>query len=182
MYKDLGLKKSGFPAEHIANSSVICVKTHEYGPATYRRFATAILLVRSPEKAILAEFNRQSGGHLGFASMERFTRDHYWPQFMHNKLQAWETMNLSWLNDFKGRLKVVFYDDLVEDLEPTLRDILEFINHPVDEALLACAVSRREGIYKRRKRLIRFDPYTPEMHEKIAAKEKEVFRKLGRLS
>lgn len=37
-------------------------------------FSKAILLVRDPEKAILAEFNRQSGGHVGFASPDRYTR------------------------------------------------------------------------------------------------------------
>lgn len=50
------------------------VKTHEWGPAAFKMFSTAVLLVRSPERAIVAEFNRQSAGHVGFASVERFTR------------------------------------------------------------------------------------------------------------
>lgn len=95
IYKDLGLMKSGFPAENICNASVrkikvvICdlidinisvldqvlaVKTHEWGTGAFKMFSTAILLVRSPESAIYAEFNRQSAGHIGFASVERFTR------------------------------------------------------------------------------------------------------------
>lgn len=71
VYKDYGLLKSGFPAESISNASVLLVKTHEFGPSTWAFFRKAILLVRDPAKSILAEFNRQSGGHVGFASIDR---------------------------------------------------------------------------------------------------------------
>lgn len=74
VYKDYGLLKSGFPAESIANSSVLLVKTHEWGSHVWAKFGKAILLVRDPAKAILAEFNRQSGGHVGFASPDRYKR------------------------------------------------------------------------------------------------------------
>lgn len=74
IYKDYGLLKSGFPAENICNTSVLVVKTHEWGPKALGTFDKAILLVRDPDKAILAEFNRQSGGHVGFASPDRYKR------------------------------------------------------------------------------------------------------------
>lgn len=74
MYKDYGLLKSGFPAESISNGSVLAVKTHEWGIQARKLFAKAILLVRSPSQAIQAEFNRQSGGHIGFASPDRYKR------------------------------------------------------------------------------------------------------------
>lgn len=74
VYKDYGLLKSGFPAESISNSSVLIVKTHEYGSRGWEKFGKAVLLVRDPAKAILAEFNRQSGGHVGFASPDRYKR------------------------------------------------------------------------------------------------------------
>lgn len=57
------------------NESVSVVKTHEWGPSTRSLFDKAILLIRSPGPAIQAEFNRRSGGHLGYASVERFTRN-----------------------------------------------------------------------------------------------------------
>lgn len=183
---------------------VLAVKTHEWGTGAFKMFSTAILLVRSPESAIYAEFNRQSAGHIGFASVERFTRTEGrcewitlklcprdyssnflfiipdWHQFVTNKLWLWEQTNLSWAKDFPGRLKIVFYDDLVSNTDETLRDILQFIGHKVDEDLLKCTLSRKEGIYRRRRRIQRFDPYTKEMHEKISEKTKEVFEKLGR--
>lgn len=74
VYKDYGLLKSGFPAESISNASVLLVKTHEWGSHVWEKFGKAILLVRDPAKAILAEFNRQSGGHVGFASPDRYKR------------------------------------------------------------------------------------------------------------
>lgn len=74
MYKDYGLLKNGFPAESVTNGSVLVVKTHEWGPTARSKFAKAILLIRTPGAAIQAEFNRQSGGHIGFASPDRYKR------------------------------------------------------------------------------------------------------------
>lgn len=74
VYKDFGLLKSGFPAESVANSSVLLVKTHEWGSMVWGKFGKVVLLVRDPAKAILAEFNRQSGGHVGYAAVDRYKR------------------------------------------------------------------------------------------------------------
>ncbi|XP_055639655.1 WSCD family member AAEL009094 [Toxorhynchites rutilus septentrionalis] len=182
VYKDYGLLKSGFPAENIANSSVLVVKSHEWGPNAWAPFAKAILLIRDPEKAILAEFNRQSGGHVGFASPDRYrrTKGRYWTQFVKNKLWAWEQTNLSWAKNFTGEVKLVFYDDLVENVEGTLRSILKFLRFPINEEMLACALMRKEGIYRRKKRILQFDPYSPAMHAMIDEKRAEVYAALGR--
>uniref|UniRef100_A0A1B0C6F0 Uncharacterized protein n=1 Tax=Glossina palpalis gambiensis TaxID=67801 RepID=A0A1B0C6F0_9MUSC len=89
IYKDYGLLKTGFPAENVCNNSVLLVKTHEWGPKAWALFSKALLLVRDPEKAILAEFNRQSGGHVGFASPDRVLPKHEswrkeWKRFQHS--------------------------------------------------------------------------------------------------
>lgn len=46
----------------------------QWGSNAWQQFSRAILLVRDPDRSILAEFNRQSGGHVGFASPERYKR------------------------------------------------------------------------------------------------------------
>ena len=74
IYKDYGLLKNGFPAEYVSNGSVLVVKTHEWGQDARKIFSKAVLLVRAPGAAIQAEFNRQSGGHIGFASPDRYKR------------------------------------------------------------------------------------------------------------
>jgi len=89
IYKDYGLLKTGFPAENVCNSSVLLVKTHEWGSKAWAPFSKAILLVRDPEKAIIAEFNRQSGGHIGFASPDRYKRTKGKCTFRFHTLLAW---------------------------------------------------------------------------------------------
>ncbi|XP_030382414.1 WSCD family member CG9164 [Scaptodrosophila lebanonensis] len=182
IYKDYGLLKTGFPAENVCNSSVLLVKTHEWGAKAWAPFSKAILLVRDPEKAIIAEFNRQSGGHIGFASPDRYkrTKGKYWQQFVSNKLKGWELMNLSWARNFTGSIKVVFYDDLVHNTERELRSILEFLEFPVNEQLMRCAIVRKEGIFRRKKRLLSFDPYTPAMRAELQARRRLVYGLLGR--
>ncbi|KAH8266930.1 hypothetical protein KR026_011020 [Drosophila bipectinata] len=182
IYKDYGLLKTGFPAENVCNSSVLLVKTHEWGSKAWQPFSKAILLVRDPEKAIIAEFNRQSGGHIGFASPDRYkrTKGKYWQQFVSNKLKGWELMNLSWARNFTGSVKVVFYDDLVHHTERELRSILEFLQFPVDEQLMRCAIMRKEGIFRRKKRLLSFDPYTEAMRAEVQARRRVVYGLLGR--
>ena len=71
-YKDFSLYRHGFPAEGVQNGSVILIKTHEYGPIERRLFDKAILLIRNPFKAIQAEFNRRSGGHIGHAPARNY--------------------------------------------------------------------------------------------------------------
>ncbi|KAH8388106.1 hypothetical protein KR093_011798 [Drosophila rubida] len=183
IYKDYGLLKTGFPAENVCNSSVLLVKTHEWGAKAWAPFSKAILLVRDPEKAIIAEFNRQSGGHIGFASPDRYkrTKGKYWQQFVSNKLKGWELMNLSWARNFTGSIKVVFYDDLVQHTERELRSILDFLEYPVSEPLMRCALLRKEGIFRRKKRLLSFDPYTEAMRAELLARRRLVYGLLGRL-
>ncbi|ALC49746.1 CG9164 [Drosophila busckii] len=182
IYKDYGLLKTGFPAENVCNSSVLLVKTHEWGAKAWAPFSKAILLVRDPEKAIIAEFNRQSGGHIGFASPDRYkrTKGKYWQQFVSNKLKGWELMNLSWARNFTGSIKVVFYDDLVHQTERELRGILEFLEFPVNEQLMRCALMRKEGIFRRKKRVLSFDPYTDAMRAELLLRRRMVYGLLGR--
>ncbi|GAB0093944.1 WSCD [Sergentomyia squamirostris] len=182
VYKDYGLMKSGFPAENVKNASVLVVKTHERGSKVWGHYDRAILLVRDPTRAILAEFNRQSGGHVGFASPDRYkrTKGRYWEQFVWKQLSAWEQMNVGWAKNFTAPLKIVFYDDLVADVGFTLRDVLVFLNWPIDENLFSCAMARKEGIYQRKRRMMTFDPFTPEMKGKLEERRKEVYATLGR--
>lgn len=55
-----------------------------------------------------------------------------WQQFVTNKLWAWEQMNLQWAKNFTGLVHIVYYDDLVEDVDRTLRNILNFLDYPID--------------------------------------------------
>ena len=56
-----------------------------------------------------------------------------WQQFVTNKLNGWENMNLGWARFFTGDLLIVYYDDLVANSEKILREILSFLEFPIEE-------------------------------------------------
>jgi hypothetical protein len=166
VYKDMALLKNGFPAESVSNGSVITVKTHEWGKVTRELFDSAILIVRDPFDSILAEFNRRSGGHVGHTSQEKFSRDKgkFWQDFVIAKARDWEAMNSDWINNFKGPLLVIMYSELMEKVEEQLRRTLNFLAVTVTKEEMECAMSRKEGIYRRQKKGLKmagpvFDKY-----------------------
>merc|ERR1712126_185666 len=165
VYKDVALLKNGFPAESVVNGSVIAVKTHEWGPHTREQFDKAILLVRDPFDSILAEFNRRSGGHIGHASLEKFNRDKgkFWQDFVLTKAEDWEEMNTDWVNNFQGPLLVILYNDLIDKVEEQLKRTLDFLSISVTKEEMECAMERKEGIYRRKKKRLKtgsvFDGY-----------------------
>lgn len=132
----------------------------------------------------------------------RFDDDADWQQFVANKIATWEEMNTHWARNYTGDLHIVYYDDLVADVEGSLRKILNFIRFPINEVSanivfivvvwwftrlcnytqdqLACAVARKEGIYRRKKRIMTFDPFTPEMHIVLEQRKRHVYTALGR--
>ena len=54
-------------------------------------------------------------------------------QFVTKKLWAWEQTNLSWAKNFTGDVLIVYYDNLVQFTEETLREVLNFIKYPINE-------------------------------------------------
>ncbi|XP_049878969.1 WSCD family member CG9164-like isoform X2 [Pectinophora gossypiella] len=183
VYLDPGLRMHGFPAENVTDGSVLVVKTHET-LHTYRNsiFKSTIILIRNPRDAILAEYNRRHMGHIGTAPKSAFKKkirrkegdgieknkskthkETEWERFVASQMTAWESWHKAWLAVFRGPIHIVFYEALVKDTRRVLRDILNFINYNVTESALTCAITHREGIYRRRKKLKDFDPFTDEI-------------------
>lgn len=73
---------------------------------------------------------------------------------------------------------MIVYDELVSQLERTLRSVIEFLELPINEDELRCAISRREGIYKRKPRTVVLDPFTPHMKASIKAEQDFIFREI----
>ncbi|XP_022122826.1 WSCD family member AGAP003962 [Pieris rapae] len=168
IYMDYGLKVHGFPAENVTNGSVLVVKTHE-DPPPDKKFQAAILLIRNPRDAILADFNRIHKGHIGTApksAFKRKTRDQKsdWTSYVSTKVMAWESTHRLWLTRFSGPLHIVLYERLVIDTRRTLHSVLDFLNQSVTEEDMNCALANKEGIYRRRKKHRGFDPFTPHMY------------------
>lgn len=81
---------------------------------------------------------------------------------MLNKALAWMNTTLDWLK-FDGPLHLVFYEDLLDNLPEEMRRILEFLDLEVTESNFDCMIRHQDGIYKRRKRPLNFDPFTPKL-------------------
>ena len=61
--------KGIFKGEGVRTGKVIAIKTHE---KNYVIFDRAIVLIRNPYDAILADFNRRAAGKVGYANNQLF--------------------------------------------------------------------------------------------------------------
>jgi len=177
VYKDYALLKNGFPAENISNGSVLAVKTHEWGREAMQPFDSAILVVRDPFSSLRAEFNRRSGGHIGHASPDKYKRNNgkHWREFVLSKGKQWEDMILDWFRNFNGPILVMFYKDLCSDVEEQLKRVLDFLQISVSPQAMECALARKQGIYKRSKKLLNFDIFDAELTNFLEAKKNYVY-------
>ena len=71
---------------------------------------------------------------------------------MIDKAREWENMNMDWVKNFQRPLLVIFYSDLMENLERELKKMMDFLKVSFTKEDMECALSRQEGIYKRKKR------------------------------
>ncbi|CAG4968403.1 unnamed protein product [Parnassius apollo] len=182
IYMDYGLRVHGFPAENVTDGSVLVVKTHEAPPVEPDKFKSAILLIRNPRDAILADFNRLHKGHIGSAPKSAFKRKSRerkktdWSSYVSIQLKAWESLHNLWLTKFRGPFHIVFYETLVQDTEKTLQGILNFLNVTITEEDMNCALLNKEGIYRRKKKYQDFDPFTPDMYRRLDIVKTKVFK------
>ncbi|XP_014679903.1 PREDICTED: WSCD family member AGAP003962-like, partial [Priapulus caudatus] len=172
IYRDQGLLKHGFPGESVHNSTVIAIKTHEYGPETRRKYARAVLLVRNPFDTLLAEFNRQFGGHIGYAGPERFQQDNEkgWNRYVAVSSETWLTFHLDWLK-FDGDLHILYYANLKNNLLAEVQNLARFLGHTMAPQIAACTARNSRGRFKREKYQLPFLPFTEQMIADIDRKK-----------
>lgn len=101
-----------------------------------------------------------------------------WQQFVDDKLKSWQQMNLDWLYNFTGPTHIIFYEQLVNNVEHTLRTVMDFIEVPIELDLFQCALDRKEGIYRRKKRFPNFDPFSETMKASIREKQETVYQSI----
>ncbi|XP_076336830.1 WSCD family member GA21586-like [Tachypleus tridentatus] len=172
IYGDSALAMTGFHAERISNGSVILVKTHEWGETGRRKFHKAILLVREPSRALLAEFNRRFGGHLGYAPQRMFFKSQKkeWQTFLEKQIKVWKELTLDWLK-FNGPLHIVRYEELVEHVKDNLLKLIEFLNVTVSNATLSCVLENKEGFFKRKERMQKLEIFDTSLKRMIDKNE-----------
>ncbi|KAM9371725.1 sialate:O-sulfotransferase 2 [Phaethornis superciliosus] len=167
-YFDGSLYNKGFKGErdHWRSGRTICIKTHESGQKEIESFDSAILLIRNPYKALMAEFNRKYGGHIGFASHAHW-KGKEWPEFVANYAPWWATHTLDWLR-YGKKVLVVHFEDLKRDLFVQLQRMVGLLGIPACQDRLLCVEGQKDGNFKRSGlRKLEYDPYTPQMREVI---------------
>ncbi|XP_068767256.1 sialate:O-sulfotransferase 2 isoform X2 [Struthio camelus] len=170
-----GARLQGFKGErdHWRSGRTICIKTHESGQKEIESFDAAILLIRNPYKALMAEFNRKYGGHIGFASHAHW-KGKEWPEFVRTYAPWWATHTLDWLR-FGRNVLVVHFEDLKRDLFVQLKRMVGLLGIAVFEDRLLCVEGQKDGNFKRSGlRKLEYDPYTPEMRKMISGYIKTV--------
>ncbi|XP_064322062.1 sialate:O-sulfotransferase 2 isoform X1 [Phalacrocorax carbo] len=165
----------GFKGErdHWRSGRTICIKTHESGQKEIESFDSAILLIRNPYKALMAEFNRKYGGHIGFAAHTHW-KGKEWPEFVANYAPWWATHTLDWLR-YGKKVLVVHFEDLKRDLFVQLQRMVGLLGITACEDRLLCVEGQKDGNFKRSGlRKLEYDPYTPEMRKMISGYIKTV--------
>ncbi|NXN47756.1 WSCD2 protein, partial [Rhinoptilus africanus] len=174
-YFDGSLYNKGFKGErdHWRSGRTICIKTHESGQKEIESFDAAILLIRNPYKALMAEFNRKYGGHIGFAAHAHW-KGKEWPEFVANYAPWWATHTLDWLR-YGKKVLVVHFEDLKRDLFVQLQRMVGLLGIAACEDRLLCVEGQKDGNFKRSGlRKLEYDPYTPEMRKMISGYIKTV--------
>lgn len=90
-----------------------------------------------------------------------------WPEYIKKYAPWWASHVLNWLQ-YGKKIYVVFYEELKRDPITQLRGMVQFLGLNVSEERLLCVESQMEGNFKRPgTRKLDYDPFTPEMQEKI---------------
>eukprot|EP00057_Strongylocentrotus_purpuratus_P000923 XP_001187034.2 PREDICTED: WSC domain-containing protein 1 [Strongylocentrotus purpuratus] len=156
------LRRRGFPGgEGNLEGRALTIKTHVF----QKNMVGAILLLRNPYRAMVAEFNRREAGQTGHAPEKEFKTEK-WHPYVEEEARNWIKLYRAFIsechhpgNTCKSTL-IVYYEQLQLHLKDELRRILEYLHITIDEERLACAVANAEGTYHRPKRNQTLDPFS----------------------
>ncbi|XP_067670759.1 WSCD family member GA21586-like [Haliotis asinina] len=148
---DKKLEAGGFIGEKKMDTSTIAVKTHDlYKPLSgkpLRGIKRAILIIRNPYKAMVADFNReQSKNHVGTVSLPYFIKG--WKRYLAGWTNRWLQLNHNWIT-LMDNLHVIFYENLVSHLERELTRLYSFLDDGSIHGNVQCALRNTEGNFHR---------------------------------
>ena len=172
IYCDVFLREQGFNGEGIKSGAVLVVKTHTWRsgwdnvtmqalPPNTRSspsYGSAILLVRNPANAAIAEWNRRNAhfnksvasSHTYTAGPEMFGTNKEWDLFLRKQMIKWAKYFDEWL--IKRGLHpvmVIKYEDLQTDPSPRVREILDFLRYPHTPEMLRRQLAQDFTLFQR---------------------------------
>ncbi|XP_071505155.1 sialate:O-sulfotransferase 1-like [Diadema antillarum] len=122
---------------------VICSKTHRFDIEHILEFEGSILLIRHPARAMVSLAYKYNELTLEMSAKERrtLTQSPRWRFFVERESLRWRNLYFQWLQTAKSPL-VVYYEDLVSSPNQTLQKMIRYMNSPVRQDLVDCALSR----------------------------------------
>ena len=141
---------------------VVGVKVHKYitlekgaeklGYQPQELVPKAVLMVRSPYRAILSEYNReQSRGHTSAPKNNFNSNDPNWNKFFNIFIRKWELSIRNWMEDYTnkgGQVHVMCFEKTVENPVSEVEKMVKFME--VDFNRPFCVEGNTEGNFKRR--------------------------------
>ncbi|CAH1780856.1 unnamed protein product [Owenia fusiformis] len=178
VYNDTILKKHGFPGEGQTDGHVIVVKTHRVYFLPRGKYKRAIIIIRNPFDAFLAEFKRLNGGHVSEITEGVFKEKNMgrrFNNFLLSRIDAWFKGTLSALKSFDTNSSslIVHYENLKTNLRHELLRIGSFLGFSISEDILKCTVCNSEGNHHRNTSGF-FNPFSKQDTFKISSYIKAV--------
>nr|XP_039267181.1 WSC domain-containing protein 2-like isoform X2 [Styela clava] len=157
-YGDKRLRKGGFIGECTTYNSgrTLAVKDH-FMKEKNRNYKRAIILLRNPFHALLADYHRKYSGHVGTVDVEKLTLEVF-KAYLSKSAPEWLRRLQRYFTHVKGDKVVVLYEDLVDNLLPQMRKVVNFFPRkliekyiPSLEDRLVCLILDHTGSFKRPK-------------------------------
>ncbi|XP_045215816.1 WSCD family member CG9164-like [Mercenaria mercenaria] len=137
------------------NRTVSHDKCREMGIYTLN-YTKAVLILRNPYEALLAEFNRQQSLHnswnpgVGLAPKSDFETSR-WKKFVKKESETWKNMAIYWLSIFRKPVYVLIYDALWNYTVIEMYKLSQFLNITTTLKSLYCLSGKGVGNFKRNK-------------------------------
>ncbi|XP_072167159.1 sialate:O-sulfotransferase 1-like [Diadema setosum] len=143
------------------SGETIVVKAHGFRDW----FEGAVLIVRNPYSAIIADYNRIHSNKTGLAPPTTFQGEE-WNLFVKRRSREWLQLYKTFIASGKP-LHILYYEHMKENLREELRQVAKFLNVEVDEKRLNCAVNQPFDTFKRKGRVEKIDPFSSEQRKLI---------------
>ncbi|CAK8682525.1 unnamed protein product [Clavelina lepadiformis] len=175
VYGDKLLYKSGFLAElpEISKVRSVVVKDHMLDKNTMTSYQSAIVIIRNPYDAMIADFNRfaSDGHHTAVVSEKRFQSKEFDDHFKRIS-HVWFNLIRNVVTSGKPFI-IIEFGKLVNDPIATTLKMVEFLQkHTVIspdhlQQRILCLSQQLNGEHKRKIQKLTIDPFTKVMKQKV---------------
>ena len=112
----------------------------------------AILLIRNPLDAFIAEFNRDfTKSNTAIVPIEKWLEIDIYDSYENQFLTFWKKFHKQIIDEYKNELILVEYEALKSNVIGELTKVMKFLGLPMTDAIKECIRDNPNGLYKRPK-------------------------------